>query len=188
MAFGTGDAFLHVLPSTNHPNLHWSQTYNTCHSPALMLMLFPLPPPTPLPPTWASSFLPPPTRTAPPTRLLLSYLGDRRQGMRVGNTFSRALDPTKPLLFGDFPLEILEEEVWHPSAGRLAWQDPVTGLTSDLSPEQTSATASAKPAADFSTDGPTSGKLATPPPPPPPRCARSLHLWVYMNSECGALA
>ena len=80
--------------------------------------------------------------------------------MRMGNTFSRALDPEKPLLFGDFPLDILEEEVWHPSARRLAWQDPLTGLTSDLTPEQTFATGSATPAANPSTDEPTSGKLA----------------------------
>lgn len=81
--------------------------------------------------------------------------------MRMGNTFSRVLDPEKPLLFGDFPLDVLEEEVWHPSARRLARQDPLTGLTSDLTPEQTSVSASASLAANPSTDDPTSGKLAT---------------------------
>ena len=80
--------------------------------------------------------------------------------MRMGNTFSRALDPKKPLLFGDFPLDILEEEVWHPTARRLAWQDPLTSLTSNLSPEQTSVTASTSPAANPSADGEASGKLA----------------------------
>ena len=52
--------------------------------------------------------------------------------MRMGNTFSRALDPSKPLLFGDHPLGILPEEVWHPSAARLSWQNPLSGTTSDL--------------------------------------------------------
>ncbi len=67
----------------------------------------------------------------------------RRQGMRMGNTFSRALDPSKPLLFGDFTLGILQEEVWHPTAARLSWQNPLSGatsgLTSDLPPGQPSA-------------------------------------------------
>ncbi len=52
--------------------------------------------------------------------------------MRMGNTFSRALDPSKPLLFGDHPLGILQEEVWHTSAARLSWQNPLSGTTSDL--------------------------------------------------------
>ena len=52
--------------------------------------------------------------------------------MRMGNTFSRALDPSKPLLFGDFPLDILEEEVWHSSARRLSWQSPLASLGSDF--------------------------------------------------------
>ena len=52
--------------------------------------------------------------------------------MRMGNTFSRALDPSKPLLFGDHPLGILQEELWHPSAARLSWQNPLSGTTSDL--------------------------------------------------------
>ena len=77
----------------------------------------------------------------------------------MGNTFSRALDPQKPLLFGDFPLDILEEEVWHPTARRLAWQNPLTGLTSDLTPEQTPVTASASSAVNPSIDGETSGEL-----------------------------
>ena len=60
----------------------------------------------------------------------------RRQGMRMGNTFSRALDPSKPLLFGDFPLGILEEEVWHPTAATLSWQNPLTcTATSSSSPD-----------------------------------------------------
>lgn len=50
----------------------------------------------------------------------------------MGNTFSRALDPSKPLLFGDQPLGILQEEVWHPSAARLSWQNPLSSTTSDL--------------------------------------------------------
>lgn len=79
--------------------------------------------------------------------------------MRMGNTFSRALDPKKPLLFGDFPLDILEEEVWHPAARRLTWQDPLTSLTSNLTPEQTSPTASTSPAANPSANGEASGKL-----------------------------
>ena len=79
--------------------------------------------------------------------------------MRMGYTFSRALDPNKPLLFGDFPLDILEEEVWHPSARRLAWQDPLTGLTSDLNPEQTSGSPTASPAEDPGADMQTPGKL-----------------------------
>lgn len=74
--------------------------------------------------------------------------------MRMGNMFSRALDPNKPLLFGDFPLEILEEEVWHPSARRLAWQDPLTGLTSDLTPDPTPVPGSSSdPAANEQTRG-----------------------------------
>ena len=81
--------------------------------------------------------------------------------MRMGNTFSRALNPEKPLLFGDFPLDILEEEVWHPSARRLAWQEPLIGLTSDLTPEQTPATASDSPAAHLGKNESKSGKLAT---------------------------
>lgn len=81
--------------------------------------------------------------------------------MRMGNTFSRALNPEKPLLFGDFPLDILEEEVWHSSARRLAWQEPLTGLTSDLTPEKTPATDSASPAAHLARNESKSGKLAT---------------------------
>lgn len=45
--------------------------------------------------------------------------------MRVGNAFSRALDPAKPLLFATFPLDLLQEEQWHPSAARLDPQDPL---------------------------------------------------------------
>ncbi|KAL0019958.1 hypothetical protein WJX79_006691 [Trebouxia sp. C0005] len=62
----------------------------------------------------------------------------RRQGMRMGNTFSRALDPSKPLLFGDHPLGILQEELWHPTAARLSWHDPLSGTTSDLNPGRSS--------------------------------------------------
>ncbi len=58
--------------------------------------------------------------------------------MRMGNTFSRALDPSKPLLFGDHPLGILQEEVWHPSAARLSWQNPLSGTTSDLTFDRSS--------------------------------------------------
>ena len=102
---------------------------------------------------------PPVLHLNPNSRLDETDNGYRRQGMRMGNTFSRALDPKKPLLFGDFPLDILEEEVWHPSVRRLAWQDPLTGLTADLTPEQTSATAAASPASSI--DRQTAGKLAT---------------------------
>lgn len=79
--------------------------------------------------------------------------------MRMGNTFSRALDPSKPLLFGDFPLDILEEEVWHPSARRLAWQDPLSGLTSNLTSEETTAIDSTEPAADAEAHKQPPGKL-----------------------------
>lgn len=58
--------------------------------------------------------------------------------MRMGNTFSRALDPSKPLLFGDHPLGILQEELWHPTAARLSWHDPLSGTTSDLNPGRSS--------------------------------------------------
>ena len=37
--------------------------------------------------------------------------------MRVGAAFSAALDPSRPPLFSDLEeLELLLEEVWHPSA------------------------------------------------------------------------
>ena len=49
--------------------------------------------------------------------------------MRMGNTFSGALDPSKALLFGYFPLDILKEEVWDPTAARLSWQNPMNGKT-----------------------------------------------------------
>lgn len=65
--------------------------------------------------------------------------------MRMGNTFSRALDPNKPLLFGDFPLDILEEELWHPTARRASWQNPLSGLNSGTTPGPTPNT-SGKPA------------------------------------------
>lgn len=77
----------------------------------------------------------------------------------MGNTFSRALDPSKPLLFGTFPLTILEEEVWHPSARRLSWQNPLTSLTSGTTPEQTPATLSTDPVDGPDTDARLSGKL-----------------------------
>ncbi|DBA73958.1 hypothetical protein WJX77_002142 [Trebouxia sp. C0004] len=81
----------------------------------------------------------------------------RRQGMRMGNTFSRALDPTKPLLFGDHPLGILQEELWHPSAARLSWQNPLSGTTSDLTSGRSSPSCSAdshKPQDQATTDHP----------------------------------
>jgi len=41
----------------------------------------------------------------------------RHQGMRVGAAFSTALDPTRPPLFSDVSeMDLLPEEVWHPSA------------------------------------------------------------------------
>ena len=37
--------------------------------------------------------------------------------MRVGAAFSAALDPTRPPLFSDVSeMDLLPEEVWHPSA------------------------------------------------------------------------
>ena len=53
--------------------------------------------------------------------------------MRVGNAFSQALDTSKPLLFGTFPLDLLQEEQWHPTAARLDPQDPLR-LKPDPSP------------------------------------------------------
>ena len=68
--------------------------------------------------------------------------------MRIGNTFSRALDPAKPLLFGDLPLGVLKEEIWHPTAARLSLQDPLS------STQRTSASGdpSTDPGADSSTN------------------------------------
>ena len=71
--------------------------------------------------------------------------------MRIGNTFSRALDPAKPLLFGDLPLGILKEEIWHPTAARLSLQDPLCSTQRDL--------ASGDPSTTPGADSPTSQDL-----------------------------
>lgn len=57
--------------------------------------------------------------------------------MRVGNAFSTALDPAKPLLFAEFPLDLLQEEQWHPSAARLNPAQPLQ-LKSDPSSDPSS--------------------------------------------------
>ena len=65
--------------------------------------------------------------------LIQAHMPCRRQAMRVGNAFSQALDSSKPLLFGNFPLDLLQEEQWHPTAARLDPQHPLR-LKPDPSP------------------------------------------------------
>lgn len=54
-----------------------------------------------------------------------THMPCRRQAMRAGNAFSQALDSSKPLLFGTFPLDLLQEEQWHPTAARLDPRHPL---------------------------------------------------------------
>lgn len=62
--------------------------------------------------------------------------------MRVGNAFSKALDPSKPLLFANFSLDVLPEEHWNPSAVRL---DPERPLQLRSAPVLAPATPSPSP-------------------------------------------
>jgi telomere length regulation protein len=57
-----------------------------------------------------------PARASTTLRQQVSVLGCRRQGMRVGQAFSAALDASQaPLFAGMGSLELLPGEAWHPS-------------------------------------------------------------------------